>query len=258
MTAKMPRAPQQRGPRLFVEGLVSYLRGALPCTFVLPESDSHYVRNVLRLRTGDPLEVGDKGTGDVFEARVAVLQDLVTVEITGPIQPLGSAQREVTLLFALCKGPKNDLVCDWATELGCTRIIFWQAERSVVRLRDDSDTKSKAERLAKIGQAAAQQSRQPRPPTVRVCRSLASAISEISPSGASLKLTCSLSHEAVPIGEVLRASDLPIVMVVGPEGDISPEEEQILKGEGFRLASLGPHVLRSELAVVAALVAARL
>lgn len=257
MTAKIPRAPQQRGPRLFVEGLSSSVQGHLPHTLSLPKSDSHYVGNVLRLRAGDPLEIADRASGEVFEARVAALHDLVTIEIKKVIGASVSGQRAVTLLFALCKGSKNDLVCDWATELGCAHIIFWQAARSVVRLRDESDALSKAERLSKIGRAAAQQSRQSRPPAVSVVRSLSDAVAAVSPSEGSLNLVCSLSEKAHPIGDLLRSSDSPLVLVIGPEGDISPEEEQVLATAGFEFASLGPYVLRSELAAVAALMAAR-
>ena len=243
------RAPQRRGPRLFVEGL-SASTGE---TFSLSKDDSHYLRDVLRLSPGDPIEVGDKFSPKVFHAVVESVGEQVAVRLLELATQDDSPRPELCLLFALCKGSKNDLVCDWATELGCTTIVFWQAERSVVRLRGADEAQTKRARLSKIAQAAAQQSRQPRPPAVHVAVSLAEAVRIAASIGSALKITCSLSADAAPLPQLLKPSPSATVIVIGPEGDLSGEEEAVLMSAGFAQASLGPNTLRSELAAVSAL-----
>jgi len=244
-----------KGPRLFVEAVPG--RGAIESnsTISLSPADSHYLRDVLRLAVGSPLEVGDRENSTVFKASVASSSEAVTLSI---LEQLPDAPRTVSLslLFALCKGQKNEQVCDWATELGCSDIIFWQAERSVVRVRSAEDVEAKEIRLSKVALAAAQQSKQRSPPRVSVATSLSEALSLV--PTATVKICCSLEEDAAPIGTVcsdLRPGDHGAI-VIGPEGDLTPEELEILKSNGYLAASLGPNVLRSELAAVAAILAA--
>ncbi len=152
---------------------------------------------------------------------------------------------------------KNDLICDWATELGCSTIIFWQATRSIVRVSDQKDCQHKETRLAKIALAAAQQSKQDKPPAVHVTRTLAEAaqLAPRSDAPGTLQVVCSLSAQAIPLAEIVSNTN-PLtnaIVVIGPEGDLTPEEDAFLASRGFLPASLGTRVLRSELAVVSAL-----
>ncbi len=243
------RAPQRRGPRLFVEGLSASVGEA----FNLGRDDSHYLRDVLRLAPGDPLELGDKSSEKVFQAVVQSVGEQVAIKLLEVAADQSASRPDLCLLFALCKGSKNDLVCDWATELGCTTIIFWQAERSVVRLRGAEEAQAKCARLAKIAQSAAQQSRQPRPPAVHVSASLEEALQIATAIGPALRITCSLAAGATPLPQLLSAGLSATVVVVGPEGDLSGQEESMLSSAGFTQASLGPNTLRSELAAVSAL-----
>lgn len=247
------RAPQRRCPRLFVEGL-SVSTGA---AFRLDKDDSHYLRNVLRLQPEDLLELGDKASAQIFSAVVRELGDHVAVEILELLAPTDEPQRETCLLFGLCKGSKNELVCDWATELGCSTIVFWQAERSIVRLKGPDEAKTKCSRLTKIAQSAAQQSRQLRPPTVHVTDSLHNALQIADSLGPALRITCSLAEGAAPFEQLLGTSLSATVVVIGPEGDLSDKEDSMLTAAGFVRGSLGPNTLRSELAAVSALCLAR-
>lgn len=255
MSPDAPRAPQHRGPRLFVEGLSA---SSSTETFTLNSETSHYVRDVLRLRVGESLELGDKNTGDIFTATVTLIDEAVHLRLGGRVHAGSVDTLGPTLLFALCKGDKNDLTCDWATELGCSRIVFWQADRSVVRLRDARDVTAKQGRLSKIAQSAAQQSKQNRPPDVTVSASLAEALRALSSQQETLRLACSLDPLARPLVETLKGNSLPVTLVVGPEGDLSPDESTLLQRHGFLPVSLGGKVLRSELAAVSALIACRI
>lgn len=226
----------------------------------LSEDESHYLAHVLRLCVSDRLELGDRSTGNIAAARIVSMADRVTVEFQEILQTGSKQAGPLVVLVALCKGQKNEQICDWATELGCTEILFWQAARSVVRLREPMDCSHKQSRLEKVALAAAQQSKQAKPPMVRVFASLEEALNESQDSlHGSLKLTCSLSMDARPIGEVIQgASDYRgRALVIGPEGDLTAEEEELLASHSFHKVSLGTSVLRSELAVVTALISAR-
>jgi len=265
------RSGVKRGPRLFVDALCPQGIDILHQQIELSQENTHYLRDVLRLKDGDHLELGDPDSGAIFSAVILSTTSAVTVLIKEALPDTQLLQRPIVLLFALCKGQKNELVCDWATELGCSSIIFWQAERSVVRLKDERELSAKAARLTKIAQAAAQQSKQSRPPQIHVVRSLSAAAAlnaaaEISaaaqtlPSNSvGLKLYCSLSPDAAPVHALLSTlnNSVATAIVIGPEGDLSPEEETLLKSSGWLPVSLGKSTLRSELAALTAIIAVR-
>lgn len=226
----------------------------------LSEDESHYIAHVLRLRIGDTLELGDTSTGKISIAELVSISERVTVQFQKILDAPSIDPHPLVAFVALCKGQKNDQICDWATELGCTEIIFWQATRSVMRLKDPKDCEHKQARLEKIAVAAAQQSKQAKPPSVRVFASPQEALHslETSPQHQYLKLTCSLSKDARPISEVIQGASAHQgrVVAIGPEGDFTDQEEALLESQGFQKVSLGARVLRSELAMVTALVSA--
>ena len=252
-------APREcKGPRLFVEGL--YKRGAIEPNSLLSLSpkDSHYLKDVLRLPVGALVEIGDPNSGDTFTATIASLADGVTLSIVSK-NDAPTTELSIILLCALCKGQKNELIADWATELGCSQIIFWQADRSIVRLKNEGDAEAKAQKFSKAALAAAQQSRQARPPTVHVTTSLVKALSLLPSTPDLLKVSCSLEHDAPPLDELTSRLQPGgcICIAIGPEGDLTPEELESLAGHGFTAVSLGRQVLRSELAAVTAIVTAK-
>lgn len=248
-----------RGPRIFLSHTYPAPLAEQGKIISLPRDQGHYVRDVLRLDIGDGLELGDPDSGIVLDTKINNIRPDVTVEVLGEVRPSVTKSRHITLLCALLKGEKNEQVCDWATELGCREIHFWQSSRSIVRLRDEGDLTKKSERLNKIALAAAQQSRQPRPPCVSVHKDLTSVLAKFPSAQGTLHLIASLAADTTPIQEVLTGKpDCPVVVVVGPEGDLSPEEHQTLIGRcSYIPVSLGESTLRSELAVVAALCAIR-
>jgi 16S rRNA (uracil1498-N3)-methyltransferase len=244
-----------KGPRLFVEGLCQ--RGVLHLGSLLPLSphDSHYLKDVLRLPVGALVEIGDPDSGETFKVSISSLSDGVTLSI---VEKVDTTQTDlsITLLCALCKGQKNELICDWATELGCSQIIFWQSDRSIVRLKSEDDATTKAQKFSKAAIAAAQQSRQVRPPKVHVATSLKKALELSNLESDGLKVCCSLEHDAPPLSKFAQEvkPGEHVCIVIGPEGDLTLEELETLKNHGFKAASLGRQVLRSELAAVTAIV----
>lgn len=244
-------APREcKGPRLFVEELGQRGVSHLGSPFSLPKEASHYIKTVLRLQVGDSIELADPATSETLIGTITSLAHDVTVTIS---EKLETPQRvmSITILCALCKGQKNELICDWATELGCERIIFWQAERSIVRLSNAKDASAKEAKFAHAALAAAQQSRQPRPPQVRVALSLHEALTLLPSPSQGVKAYCSLEQDSPLLSSLPNATET--YLVIGPEGDLTPKEMETLREKGFQPASLGREVLRSELAVVTAI-----
>ncbi len=244
------------GPRLFLSDVRLCFSNPLPLRIELNRSEGHYIRDVLRLELGSQIEVGDPATGTIGLATIESLRDTVTVAITAWVCDSPQQQRQIIILCALCKGEKNEQICDWSTELGCAEIHFWQSPRSVVRLKSPNDLEHRTQRLAKIATAAAQQSRQPKPPLVAVHRSLDAALGHLCSQAKVAYLFCSLAPDCKNLIDVARQGDakIPAVVIIGPEGDISPQEYTLLTTQvGAIPVSLGPAVLRSELAVVTAI-----
>jgi 16S rRNA (uracil1498-N3)-methyltransferase len=193
---------------------------------VLDDPSEHHLRRVLRLRDGETITLTD-GTGGwrratYTRARVEPDGDVVVEPSPGP--PL-------TLAVAPPKGERAEWLVQKCTEAGVDRIIWLDAERSVVRWDGDRAARHLG-RLRRIATEAALQSR-------RVWLPVLDApvpATEILP----------LAAAAEPGGRAVQAGDTTIA--VGPEGGWSDSESQLAASH----VSLGPNVLRVETAAVVA------
>jgi 16S rRNA (uracil1498-N3)-methyltransferase len=149
---------------------------------------------------------------------------------------------DISIASAWPKGSRGDELVRRATELGVKRLIPLSCERSVVGRKELSP--SKVSRWHKITKEACQQCRRPDLPLIEgellTIKQLASTFSD--------HLRICLSPGATPLGQVVAQSDQPILLIVGPEGGFSPEEEQQLKEDGAQLAGIGQTILRIEAA----------
>jgi len=181
----------------------------------LAPADLHYLRDVLRLGPGAPVEVFD-GAGGVHEGRLEG-DDL----LVGPRREAPPPAARVHLVLALARGERFDLVVQKATELGASRILPFEAARSVVRL----DPARGAERQRRWQRIAAEAARQ-----------------------------CGRADvpEVAPPGALVDRSAAGPGAVVGTEGGLAPEEVLACLAAGARLATLGPRILRFETAAIAA------
>jgi 16S rRNA (uracil1498-N3)-methyltransferase len=152
------------------------------------------------------------------------------------------------LVQALAKGDRDERAVEACTELGVDRIIPWQAARSVARWSGAKIEKSVA-RWQRIAGEASKQSLRAWVPGVENMVELQQLVDMASSTRmVLLEPMASLAlHQAIPAG------DQPVVLVVGPEGGISPEEREALENAGATSASLGPLVMRTSTAGVAAL-----
>jgi 16S rRNA (uracil1498-N3)-methyltransferase len=155
----------------------------------------------------------------------------------------------LTVACAIPKKDKMDDIVDKLTQLGVQGIIPMQTAR-VVALPPEESRKGKLERWQRIARAASQQSRRDHVPVVSQITDIGKVIS--TPQRFDLKLVLTLEADARNIGNVL-AGTLPsaVLLMIGPEGDFTPEEVESARKAGFIPTSLGIHVLRVETAAIA-------
>lgn len=198
---------------------------------VLEAADRHHLERVLRLRAGAEITVAD-GKG---RWRPAVLG--AELQPLGPVGTEAAAVPTLTVGFVVVKADRPDVVARALTEVGIDRIVPLHSARSVVRWTASRRLEA-VERLRRVVRSAGMQSRRVWLPEVCDVQDIGDLLAA---SGDEVAL-------GVP-GEV-RAVERPTVLI-GPEGGWTPEELE-MGGGSVAHVGLGPHVLRSETAAIAA------
>jgi 16S rRNA (uracil1498-N3)-methyltransferase len=211
----------------------------------LTAGQSRHLLAVLRLRLGDALEVFD-GRGARFQAVLAA----DGLEI-GAALPAAGRRVDVVLVQALAKGEKMELVIQKATELGVARIVPLAAERSVVHL-DARRAAPRAARWRRIAQEAARQCGRADVPGIDEPCGWEGVFALLREDPERRGLLLDPGEKDLRLGEAARGAPR-LLLAAGPEGGFSPaERRQAIQG-GLLGAGLGPLVLRSETAGLAAL-----
>jgi 16S rRNA (uracil1498-N3)-methyltransferase len=212
--------------------------------------EAHHAVAVRRLREGEQVVLtdglGTSVTGEVTSTGKRVFD--VTVASVSHDDPPSPA---VTVVQALPKGDRGELAVEVLTEVGVDRIVPWAASRSVAVWKGERATKSHAKWQA-TAREAAKQSRRSWLPTVTPLASTADLAAVVAEADLAVVL-----HEDATAP--LSAIDVPasgrIVVVVGPEGGIAPDELAVLEAVGARTVRLGAEVLRTSTAGVVAVAA---
>jgi 16S rRNA (uracil1498-N3)-methyltransferase len=191
---------------------------------VLDGAEGRHATVVRRIGAGESVDLTD-GEGHIARC-VVVEADRSTltcdvrkrVDVPAPTPRLVVAQ-------ALAKGDRGELAVEMMTEIGVDEIVPWSAQRSVVRWEGP-----RGERALPVVTSLA------------TARQLADLL-------AGCTLAVVLHEEAtIPLGSVDLPADGDIVLVIGPEGGIAPDELDVFAGAGARLARMGPTVLRTSTA----------
>jgi len=219
----------------------------------LPEHAAHHAREVLRLRAGAAVRVFD-GAGAEFEA---TLESVTRRGVEARIGRVAEARPESPLRLVLAlsplKGDRMELVVQKATELGVAEV--WP----VVTGRTDAAARpalegSRQERWEKVASGAAEQCGRAVVPRIAPTSGLA-AMLERSFEGERIVF---VETGAPPLTARPEPAAAAALLLVGPAGGWEGRELQQLQGAGFHAAGLGPRILRSETAALAAVAAAQL
>ncbi|HTV52935.1 MAG TPA: 16S rRNA (uracil(1498)-N(3))-methyltransferase [Steroidobacteraceae bacterium] len=211
---------------------------------------ANHLARVLRLAPGAALTVFD-GHGGEYEARIAELRKGQVQLALGERHGIErESPLEIVLAQGISRSERMDLVVQKATELGVARIAPVITERSVVRL-DARQAEKRLRHWQAIAIAACEQCGRNRLPQIAAPQPLAALLGE--PAGSIRRLV--LSPAATLRVRDVRPADSPLQLLIGPEGGLSDAEHAAALAAGFRALQLGPRILRTETAALAALAA---
>lgn len=205
-----------------------------------PEQVRH--ARVLRLRPGDALELFDGG-GGAYDAQVerAGRQDLVLRVRRCRADAGVESPVAITVLQGLARGTRMEQVVRHGTELGVVRVV-------PVRCRRCTRRDGNVGRWRTVAREGARQCGRAKVPEIGEVVDLEGALARL-PEGARIWLA---GPGAQPLPAVLPTPCGAVVLLVGPEGGLDPDEVGVAQRAGFVAASLGPRVLRTETAALAA------
>ncbi|MCL2657957.1 MAG: 16S rRNA (uracil(1498)-N(3))-methyltransferase [Betaproteobacteria bacterium] len=211
----------------------------------LPEALAHHAERVLRLRPGQRVVLFD-GEGREAQAELLRLGRDPCARIKSVCEVDRETPLRLTLVQALATGDKMDWIVQKAVELGISSLQPVAAERSVLRLEGIRAVK-RIEHWQQIAVAAAEQSGRNRLMTIAPVMSLSQCLS----------VSCGTPRWALLPSDGTRLSAMPaprepVALLIGPEGGWSEREVMAMLAAGCQGVTLGPRVLRTETAGLAA------
>ncbi|MEI4334251.1 16S rRNA (uracil(1498)-N(3))-methyltransferase [Streptococcus suis] len=223
--------------------------------FQISDKDTaKHMFSVMRLQADDQIVlVFDDGIKRL--ARVVDSQSQ-SVEIIEELTDNVELPVSVTIAMGFPKGDKLEFVAQKATELGMAALWAFPADWSVVKW-DGKKLAKKAEKLEKIAQGAAEQSKRNRIPAVRLFEKKADFLAQLAGFDQIILAYEEAAKEGEQANLVKILSGLEagqsVLVIVGPEGGVSPEEVAAFEGAGAVKTGLGPRILRAETAPLYAL-----
>lgn len=215
----------------------------------LPPESAHHATRVLRLQAGDAIVLFD-GTGGEYPATISQTGKRMMAELDPWRERECESPLHVTLAQGISSGDKMDFTLQKAVELGISAIQPIASERSVVKLNGERAEK-RVRHWQQVVVSACEQSGRNRVPEVAPILSLNEWLGKPATSG--VRLT--LAPDAPARLRELPRPNAPITLLIGPEGGLSPGEIKAAASCGFTPVRLGPRVLRTETAALAALAA---
>jgi len=223
---------------------------------ILPSELVHHLR-VRRIQVGEFFPIFD-GKGQIAQAKLLSLGNKSGEAELSEIRP--DTHREspyaITLAQGLAGGDKMDWIVEKAIETGAQVIAPLQCERSVIKLTRSSDAERAHKRLLHwegIVQAACEQCDRTVLATVEPVQTFASYLQK--PNKAKLKLLLSPETDKSLHSVLINNPAQDVILMIGPEGGHSPEEEAQAEAAGYQIVSLGARVLRTETAGIVAITA---
>ena len=215
--------------------------------FILSKESSHHIVNVMRMKIGDFIEVVSEEK--VYKCKIITLP-MVEALIIEEIKAYNEMNLKVTICQTLVKENKIDTILMHGVELGMHEFIPLKTKNSIIRL-DLKEALKKRLRWEKIVLDAARQSKRNIVPKV----SDVMEIKDIIKKDYDLKILCTVNELSTTFKNVLQNNKNcgTMIIVIGPEGGFTHEEEKLLITNGFISTTLGKLVLRTETASLCAL-----
>lgn len=209
-------------------------------TFILLNDDLYHIKTVMRMKTGDKVEV--VYDNDVYLCEVEISKDEIYIHELEQLQVDTNLEPKITLILPFLKEQKMDLILQKGTELGIDEFIFIETERTIVKVEDKKE-QSKLDRWSRICKEASEQSMRLDIPSVKIERDK-DKLENLD----GLKLLCSTQEKDKTIKNLLKNTRNydKINIMIGPEGGFSLKEEIYFEKKGFTKVSLGSQIMRVE------------
>lgn len=215
---------------------------------------ARYLGRVLRARPGDSVFLFNGDDGEWRATIRTISKSGVELLVEEALDSRAESPLKMHLVQGISRGERMDFVVQKATELGVKRISPVLTDYGVVKL-DGKRAGKRREHWQRVAESACEQSGRIRPPLIDAPLSL-NAFLGARDAGSSTQLV--LSPDATrPLADVNRP-DTKLCLLIGPEGGFSEREYEDAGVAGFEAVGLGPRVLRTETAAIAALTAAQL
>lgn len=216
----------------------------------LPADTARHAMGALRLRDGDDVTLFN-GDGTEYIGALQLQGKHAAVKLRGRAEPMRESNLRITLAQGISSGDRMDLTLQKSVELGVSAIQPLMMRRSVVRLSGDKVEKRLRHWRGIVVAACEQCGRNALPPVAEI-EDFGTWIRRAATPAARSYL---LDPEAPASLRDLPAPDGPIVLLAGPEGGFDPTERQAALAAGCVPLRLGPRILRTETAALAALAA---
>jgi 16S rRNA (uracil1498-N3)-methyltransferase len=216
----------------------------------LPAQAGEHLTRVLRLEAGAPFVLFDGNGGEYTATLGARSGKSIRARVLEHRPVERESPLDVTLLQGIARGERMDLIVKKATELGVTRIMPVFTERSVVRV-DPRQRDRKHEHWQAIAISACEQCGRNRVPQIAAPAGLEATLRTL-PAGGMRFVLAADGRETV-VSLAARARGAALVLLIGPEGGLADAEQQLALAQGFVACRLGPRILRTETAGLAAL-----
>jgi 16S rRNA (uracil1498-N3)-methyltransferase len=224
---------------------------AIGAQTALPAQAGEHVARVLRLAAGDPLTLFNGDGADYGATVTSIGKREVLVRVLDRQAVERESPLPLTLAQGVARGEKMDLIVQKATELGVTRIVPLLTERSEVKL-DAARAEKRLAHWRAVAASACEQCGRARLPEILPTQALPAWLASL-PGDAALRLA--LLPEAIASARELRPGGDGALLVVGPEGGLGERDVAQLGEAAFSGLRLGPRILRTETAGLAALAA---
>lgn len=215
--------------------------------------DVNHIKNVLRLKIDDCIQVCNSDTGNNYKAQiVSVEKSNIKCSIIEKLKSTVESNVYIHILQGLPKADKMELIIQKCTELGVQEITPVNMERSIVKLNPKDETK-KIQRWQKIAEVAAKQSGRDKITQINNIVKFKDIFNVLKDYDTFLvayekEKENTLKKELIKLKEVTSPK---IAVLIGPEGGIDDEEIKVLKMNNTKIITLGKRILRTETAPLA-------
>ena len=211
--------------------------------------DVKHISKVLRLRTGDEITICDSCGWDYVCAIEDISQTQVEAKILSKSTNKAESPLHITVYQGLPKSDKMDYIVQKCVELGAVNIVPMATARAVVKLHDEE---KKRTRWQKIALEAAKQCGRGIIPTVNNVTDFSKVIDSLEPDALNILPYENEDHRKLRQA-IAGYNGSKVNIIIGPEGGFDPEEISSAECKGINIVTLGPRILRTETAPIAAI-----